>query len=459
MTRPLLLSLLIALAAAEDWSRFRGPNGSGVATDAAYPVEFSRSKRIAWRTPVRPGKSSPVLTKRHIFVAAFEAEKLYVQCFDRQTGKLLWERAHERPRNEVKNRLNEPATATPIADGDFVHAFFSDYGLISYDSAGNLRWKTPLGPFTNIQGVAVSPILAGDNIILVIDQQDDPFVAAFDRRNGETRWKRGREEKDAWSTPVLYRPPGAAPQIITVGRGLLGAHDSRTGARLWSYDQLSPAIVSSPIVIGDVVYTFGYGNESPNPFAPRLARHDRNKDGKLSPDEYGDDAFLIGVGRFEGNRDGIIEQEEWDAKQQTLLVPSRLLAVKLEADGKGGVRPRELWRYEKSFVGVIPSILHYQGVLYLIRNGGLLTSFDAANGTVAKMARLDGALGGYSASPVAADGKVYLAGEEGKVVVLRAGREWEILAVNDFGESFFATPALSGGQIYLRSSDALYRVQ
>ncbi len=453
-----LLALLTPLLA-DDWTRFRGPNGAGVAADGAYPAEFGKSSRVAWRTAVRPGKSSPVLTKRHVFLTAFEAGKLYTQCFDRATGKLLWERDHERPRNEVKNGLNEPAAPSPVTDGENVFVFFSDYGLLSYDPAGKLRWKTPLGPFTNIQGVGVSPILAGDNIVLAIDQQDDPFIAAFDRRNGETRWKTGRAEKDAWSTPVLFRSPGGALQIVTVARGLMGAHDAATGARLWEYDQLSPAIVSSPVVDGDVVYTFGYGNESPNPFAPRLARHDRNKDGRLSPDEYGSDAFLIGVGRFEGNRDGVITQEEWDGKQQTLLVPSRLLAVKLERDAKGAVRPRELWRYERNFVGVIPSVLHYRGVLYLVRNGGLLTSFDAATGEVGKLTRIPGALGGYSSSPVAADGKVYLANEEGKVVVLRAARDWEVLAVNDFGESFFATPALSGGQIYLRSSEALYRIQ
>src|SRR5437588_3366844 len=113
-------------------------------------------------------------------------------------------------------------------------------------------------------------------------------------------------------------------------------------------------------------------------------------------------------------------------------------------------------RYEKSFVAVVPSPLYYDGVLYIVKNGGLLTSFDADTGKVAKAGRLTGALGPYSASPVAAEKKVFLASEEGKVTVLKADREWEIIAINDLGEGCYATPALAGGHIYLRTNEALY---
>ena len=136
------------------------------------------------------------------------------------------------------------------------------------------------------------------------------------------------------------------------------------------------------------------------------------------------------------------------------IAPSGLMAIRLE---RGPERTRELWRYEKSFVAVVPSPLYYRGVLYLVKNGGLLTSFDADTGKVAKAGRLTGALGPYSASPVAAEKKVFLASEEGKVTVLKADREWEIIAINDLGEGCYATPALAGGHIYLRTNEALYR--
>ncbi len=452
--RLLILSALLSLLPApaeEAWTRFRGPNGSGVSRDAGFPAEFSRDRNLLWRTPVRPGKSSPILTGSRIFLSAFDHGRLFLQCFDRRTGKLLWERAFERPRAEVGNVLNEPASMTPVTDGENVYAFFADFGLVSCDAAGNLRWKTPLGPFTNTMGLASSPVLAGDSIVIVVDQNDDSYVAAFDRRNGELRWKKAREEKDGWATPVLYRPPGAAPQILTASRGQLGAHSLKDGARAWSYNRLSPAIVASPILDQDVLYTFGYGNEAVTPFSTVLQRNDKNRDGVIDREEQGNNAFLIGIGKYVGDRDGVVTKEEWDEKQRQVLAASILLAVRLEREG-----PRELWRYEKNFVGVIPSPLLYEGVLYIVRNGGILTTFDAATGRVLKAGRLQGAISGYSASPVAADGKVFLASEEGKIAVLRAAREWEVLAVNDLGESCYATPALSGGRIYLRTSEALY---
>ena len=449
MKSPVLLTLFLLAPAAtpEDWSRFRGPNGSGVSSATGFPAEFGKDKNLAWRTPVRPGKSSPVLTDRHIFLTAFDQNKLFTICLDRATGKLLWERSEDRPRHEVKNRLNDSAAITPVTDGDSVYVFFGEYGLVSYDTAGKLRWKTPLGPFTNVMGLSSSPILTSDSVIIVADQQERPYIAAFDRRNGEQRWKTARDEQDGWGTPVVYRS-----QILTASRGQLGSHIAATGKRAWSLNTLSPAIVASPILDRDTLFTFGYGNEAPAAFSGRLDRLDKNADGKLSPEEVGDDAYLIGIGKFEGNRDGIIEKEEFDEKQRKTTAPSILMALRLDP----AAAPRELWRYEKNFIGVIPSPLLYDGVLYIVRNGGILTSFDASNGEVIKAARVPGALGGYSSSPVAAEGKVYLASEEGKVAVLKAGREWDVIAVNDLGEGVYATPALSAGILYLRTSDAMY---
>jgi outer membrane protein assembly factor BamB len=454
--RPLLIALfLFALAAgAEEWTRFRGPNGSGVSNDTGFPIEFGREKNLLWRTPVRPGKSSPVLTRHHIFLTAFENGKLFTQCFDRETGKLLWERWVERPRAESTEASNHPAAITAVTDGENVYSFFMDYGLISYDPGGNVRWKAPLGPFSNSMGHSSSPILAGDNIILVIDQALDSYIAGFDRGNGQIRWKTPRKEIDGWATPLVYQPAGTAPVVLTTSSGQLGAHLVDNGKRLWSRAGLSPVIVASPILEKDTVFTFGYGFDAMSPFADQLQKFDKNHDGKLSPDEYGNDPDLIGIGQFSGNKDGIVTQEKWDEHQRTTLAPSSLVAIRL--DGNSEAQGRELWRYQKSFVGVVPSPLFYEGVLYLVKNGGLLTSFDAETGKVAKAGRMAGALGGYSASPVAAEGKLFLASEEGKVTVVKAAREWEVLTINDLGEGCFATPALVGGQIYLRTSEALY---
>ncbi len=453
--------LCVSAACAEEWTRFRGPNGSGVSNDTGFPTEFGKVKNLLWRTPVRPGKSSPVLTRDRIFLTAFEDGKLFTQCFDRETGKLLWERSVGRPRAESTEALNHPAAITAVTDGENVYAFFMDYGLISYDPEGNTRWKVPLGPFSNSMGHSSSPIIAGDNIILVIDQTLDSYIAAFDRRNGQIRWKTPRKEIDGWATPLVYQPAGAAPLVLTASSGQLGAHRVDNGKRLWSLTSLSPVIVASPILGKDTLFTFGYGFDSMSPFAGQLGKFDKNHDGKLSPDEYGTDPDLIGIGQFADNKDGIVTKEKWDERQRMTLAPSSLLAIRIERDpvasAEAPMRTRELWRYQKSFIGVVPSPLFYDGVLYLLKNGGLLTSFDAETGKMAKAGRITGALGGYSASPVAAEGKLFLASEEGKVTVLKASRGWEVIAINDLAEGCYATPALARGHIYLRTSEALYR--
>jgi len=448
----------------QGWMRFRGPNGSGISKDSGFPIEFGKSQNVIWRTPVRPGKSSPVLSARHVFLTGYDKEKLITQCFDRATGRLLWERVENRAHKQDVNLLNNPAAITPVTDGENVYVFFKDFGLVSYDAAGKLRWKVPLGPFTNSMGLGASPIVAGDSIILVADQLTNSYIAAFDRRNGEIRWKIARQESEGWGTPVLYTPGSSAPLILTAGQGQYGAHRVTDGKRVVSHPGLSPGMVASPVLDHDTIYAFGYGaDHGPGLFAGVLDELDKNHDGQLTPDEYqnipGDTsdhqttAMFTGMGKYMGNGDGIITKDKWDAWGRHTGGPTGLLAVRLDGDGAA---PRDLWRYDKGFAGVIPSPLVYDGVLYVIKNGGILTAFNPANGEVLKTGRVAGALGGYSASPVAAEGRIFVVSEEGKITVLRAGRDWDVMSVNDLGEGAFATPALSAGRIYVRTDEALY---
>ncbi|MBL8294936.1 MAG: PQQ-binding-like beta-propeller repeat protein [Bryobacterales bacterium] len=442
-----LVSLFVSFSLADEaWTRFRGPNGSGISLDKGFPSTLDKDRNAVWRTPVRPGKSSPVLTTRHIFLTGYDEGKLFTQCFDRKTGKLLWERSVEPRHTGIVNRLNQAAAPTPVTDGENVYSFFKDFGLVSYDSRGALRWQTPLEPFNNTQGVATSPIIAGGNVIILADQWENSYIAGFTLAKGEMRFKSSRGESEGWATPLLYQG-----QIVTVSRGMLGLHQSSDGKRTATLPGLAIAIVGSPVLDQQTVYAFGYGVETSAPFAPRLQRLDKNGDGKLSPEEYGDDAVLHSIGRNAGNRDGIVVEAEFKSWAEGIIGPNALHAISLS-----GEKPRELWRYEKNFTSVIPSTLAYQNVLYIVRNGGILTSHDTATGAVIKAARLPQALGGYSASPVAAEAKIYLASEDGKVSVVTAGGDWEPLSVTDIGESCYATPALSNGVVYLRTDQALY---
>ena len=451
--RPLLLGLLIATTLmAQEWSRFRGPNGSGIATGANYPTEFSPTKNLAWRTPVRPGKSSPVLTKTHIFLTAFQDEKLYTQAFSRATGKLLWERAEPRPKKESVNLLNHPAALTPTTDGDNIYVFFKELGLLSYSASGKLRWRAPIDLPNNSQGLGASPILAGDSVIIQVDQMTNSYLAAYSKSNGELRWKIAREESEGWSTPLLHQRPGQPLQIITAGDGKIGGHLITNGNRTFTFPGASPAMVASPILDGNTVLAFGYGYNGAIPFSSQLARKDKNKDGRINRDEYTRaDNVLASVADYVGNRDGEVTEDEWIEWGKHIAGGTSLVAVDLATP-----QPAQLWRTDKGFEGVIPSPLLHDGLIYVVRNGGILTAYDSKTGQPAKSARITGALGGYSASPVLANGLLYFASEEGKISVVRPGRDWEVLQVNDVSDPFFATPALSAGRIYARGHDALF---
>lgn len=451
-----LFAIALALPApAEPWNRFRGPNGSGVSADKGFPIEFGPSKNLLWKTRVPQGKSSPALNARRVFLTSASDDKLFTHCYDRETGKLVWEKAVVRRRRAFVHPLNEPAAPSPVTDGENVYAFFEDWGLVSYDAAGNLRWKTPLGPFSNNQGIGASPIFLDGLIVLQIDQAADSYIAAFDAADGETVWRTARGEHEGWATPIAYRPEGRAAHLLTVGDGLFGAHDVRSGKRTLNEFKLGGYIPASPVLEDNVLIAYGYNIAAPTSFDKLLSTRDANGDGRLSAGEY-KDSFFTGIARFRGNRNGVIERAEWDVVKNAYAGPSRLSAVRLESAADGSIRCEELWSYERSFQGVIPSPLLYRGVLYFVKNGGILTAMDAQTGRMLKQGRLRGAIDPYSSSPVAAEGKIFTASEAGNVSVLKAGGEWETLAVNALEGGVFATPALSGGKIFARTDEWLY---
>ena len=446
-----LVAFTVVPASAEDWTRFRGPNGSGIARGEGYPSEFSPEQNVAWKAPVRPGKSSLVLSERHVFLTAFDEGKLFTQCFNRRTGKLAWEQFVERSREADLHQLNEPASVAPVTDGENVYVFFRDVGLISYDAAGNHRWTTALGPFANYMGQSSSPIIADGRIVLQLDQAEGSYVAAFNPRNGEIEWKTPREEGQGWATPLVYEG-SSGPQLVTVSRSWIGGHRLDNGKRLWGKQAIPPAIVASPVLNNDTVYTFGYGNEANRRWEPAFLKKDKDGDGVLSQAEHGDHAFMAGLAKYTGNKDGVLTMQEWVSGARETVAPSSMVAFRFG----DAAEPRELWRREKAFNYVIPSALIYDDVIYLIKKGGILETLDAETGETLKRGRVREAIEGYTASPVAADGKVYLASEGGKIAVLRAAGQWEITNVNDLGEEIFATPALSDGKLFVRTAKHLY---
>lgn len=453
--------LLFASAdTSEAWARFRGPNGSGVSPDRGFPVEFGPRKNVLWSRSVPEGKSSPVLTQKHVFLTAHQGEKLIMLCLDRRTGKIVWERFIPRQRKEFEHTLNSAASPTPTTDGENVYAFFRDFGLISFSPTGKERWRTPLGPFSSLWGLSISPILVDDKVILTVDQLSNSYIAAFGQADGKLKWKTERRGFALnHATPLIHQTPDRHNEILVLGPQQIVAYHARTGDQLWSVSGLGASSIGSPLLNGHVIFSLSYAPETTPSFETSLQKSDKNRDGVLSPDEFSNDEnppVLKAIGDLFGNRDGVVEAEDWRQAWQEWSGKSGLVATALESPPTGiKTESRSLWTYSRSLPRVSSPLL-YDGVLYIVANGGILTALNPKNGEGFKTDRLRGAIENYFASPVAADGKVFLTSESGKVVVIRASPEWEILAVNDLGEDSYATPALSKGNILMRTSKTLF---
>ena len=452
--------LCLVLSAA-DWPQFRGPNGAGIADDAPLPAEFSPQKNVVWKTAIPPGHSSPILTANRIFLTAADHDTLLTLCLERATGKILWKREAPRPRKEEFQPTNSPASPSPVTDGQNVYAFFGDFGLISYTADGTERWKLPLGPFNNQNGHGSSPILAGKLLILICDQDTDSYLLAVDPATGKIRWKTPRPDSTrGYATPAVYQPQNGPAELIVPGAFQVVSYSLSTGERLWWIRGMAWQLKSVPVVDGDLVYVSGWetGGDTEQPpevptWTEALAKYDSNHDGRISRAE--------GPFKSEGSfhdtdldRDGSVDEREWNFYRARKTSQNNIVAIRM--GGKGDVTNSHIvWRFRKSIPN-IPSPLLYRGLLFLIKEGGIFTSLDPETGAVFKQARVTGALGQYWSSPVAGDGKIYIANQEGKVTVLKAAPQWEILAINDLDDESFRHARHRPGRIYLRTRGTLY---
>jgi outer membrane protein assembly factor BamB len=450
---------LIAAGGDDQWTQFRGPNGSGVDSATGYPVEFSPSRNVVWKKAVPYGQSSPVVAGGRVYLTASEGDRLLTICLDAKTGSQLWQREIRRKKPQQIFRANDPASPTPVADESGVVAFFPDFGLAAYAPDGKDRWAIPLGPFKNFYGMAESPIVAGDLLVLVCDQQSGSFLLALDRKTGRQRWKTERGAATlGWATPMVFRPSEGPAQLIVLGSTRLDSYYLDTGEQRWWMPLGSTGAHGTPVATGSTLLVSTLSSTEPwmPSFESVLSMYDKDRDGRLSHEEFKDDKdWGEHFGWIDADRDNFITAEEWNTARSMGLGDYGAIAIQPEkAQGKlepGSVR----WRYKKN-LPYIPAPLVYKNVYFMVRDGGIITSLDPATGQLLKEGRSRDALGEYYASPVAADNKLFLASTEGKMTVLKAAAEWQVLAVNDLGDEIHATPALSEGRIYVRTRSILY---
>jgi outer membrane protein assembly factor BamB len=406
------------------WPQWRGPLSTGEAPQGNPPVRWGERTNVRWKVDVPGlGHATPVIWGDRVFLqtavpaaggdsgqrgavarlwGALGQDGAYryeVLALSRATGRVLWRRtARTETPHEGRHQDGSWASGSPVTDGEHVFAFFGSRGLYSYDMDGALRWQKDLGDM-HIRygfGEGSSPALHGNRLVVQWDHEGRSFIVVLDTRTGRELWRADRDEGTSWATPLVVEHRGRA-QVITSSIRRVRSYDLETGMLLWETRGMTANPIPSPVAADGMVYVTG------------------------------------------GFRESILQ------------------AVSLDTARGDAARSKAIrWEYQQD-TPYVPSPLLYQGALYFVKsNQNILTALDARTGTpIYARQRLEGLTGVY-ASPVAAQGRVYVVGRNGATLVLRHGRTFEAIATNVLDDRFDASPAIAGAELYLRGHESLY---
>ncbi len=459
------VSLAVARpAGGEAWPQFRGPAGAGVSPGTQpLPTDVGPNKAVRWKVAVSPGVSSPVVAGERVFLTGVkEGKTLVTFALSAKDGSLLWER--EAPIRKLETTDKKPrgrlATATVTTDGEHVVSFFGSSGLLCYTVDGERRWYRPMGPFENRRGATSSPIIHDGKVVIVQDHEVGSFVEVFDVVTGKTVWRTERSLFNrSYGTPVVHKDASGREQVVLVGSGLVTSYDLRTGKLLW-YVQGTSAVANPMAVTAGGRLFVASANPGPKrsyqpSFSELVAQRDADKDGALSADELPSGLFAALFPTYDENKDGRLGEPEYKAIQK-LMGTCRNGLIALDVKGESLNRtPRSIaWSLTRSTPRTATPI-HHDGHLYMVKDGGVFTTVNAATGEVVKTDRIS-AKGKFFSSPVMGDGKVYVADDRGKLLVISAKSQWEVVSEADFDEPIYPTPAISDGRLYVRTETTLY---
>lgn len=458
-------SLTSATAWAEDWAQFRGPNASGIASESTQPpIEFSTEENVKWSIKLGRGVACPIVADRRVFTTAMTDDETFsVLAFDAASGQELWKESFAAGTLPEITPPNEHASSTPASDGERVYVHFSTLGLLALDATdGSLVWKHPLPmPFYLLGwGAANSPILYDDLVIFNLDDDLSAYLIALDKRTGEVRWRTPRPEMlGGYAVPVLCTANGRT-DVVVAGSGKLKGYDPKTGRERWHCDSLLRTIMTTPVVQDDLIYLSvqSYGDTSRVLKYALLQWRDTNQDGKLAKTEL-DAAFHDKFTRGDANKDGFLVDDEIDTAFQAPgnMVGGGNIIQAIRGGGSGDVtKTHMVWSLDDKAPSNISSPLAYDGRLLLVKKGGISAAFDLKDGETVWTKKRIGNFGNYYASPIAAGDRIYVPGENGYIVTLKAGPEVEMLAKNDVGDSLVATPAIADNRIYVRTLNSLH---
>ena len=408
----------------KNWHHWRGPHATGAAVDANPPTTWSETENIRWKVAIPGmGHAAPIIWEDKIFiqtaieVKAKESEgddnpfsgffggnkeplyKFDLLAINRSDGSILWQKTlREIQPHEGTHGDATYASNSPVTDGEYIYAYFGSRGLYCVDMMGNVKWEKDIGTMykRNTFGEGSSPVLHGNTLVIVQDHEGDSFITALDKRTGDVLWKTDRDERTTWFSPIVVEDNGKA-QVVTTGTNRVRSYDLETGELLWDGDGLTANSIPSPVAAEGFVYL---------------------------------------MSGFRGSE----LQAVYLAKANGDITDSGAIA----------------WEYNRD-TPYVPSPLLYKNTIYFLKeNRGILTAFDIKTGEAHYgPKRLQGISGVY-ASIVGAGDHVYIAGRNGVVNVLQHGHEFSIIAENTLDDSFNASPAIVGSELYLRGGQYLY---
>lgn len=459
----LLLAATRALAAESWWPQFRGPNCSGVSETARPPAAFGPGTNQVWKVPVPSGLSSPVVWDNRIFLTAFNQGKLEVRCYASKDGKLLWKESVPVEKFEEYHATEgSPAASSCATDGRRVVSYFGSFGLVCHDFAGQEVWRHPLPVAESAGGFGTgsSPTLAGGRVLLNRDLIKGCSLLAVDLKSGKDAWEAASAEiAPGFGSSILWKSQGR-DVIVKSGSLKLKAYDLENGAELWTLAGLPSFTCTTPVVGDGLLFFAGWApgkGDSPMPaFEQTAANFDKNKDGAITAEEVKGTPLESFFRAQDINSDGKITAEDVSA-MNAMMAKGENVLVAVRPGGQGELEESHVaWKQTRG-LPYVPSPLYYQGRIYLVKDGGMVSCYDAKTGQPYYQQERLGALGSYYASPIAADGRVIVASLDGKVTVFAAGGDLpKILHQSDFKERIAATPALAGNRLYVRTPTALY---
>ncbi len=428
------------------------------------PVNFGPQSNVVWKAEIPGGHSSPVIWGDKLFLTAFANDELLTLCLDRRDGRELWRRGVKATKIERGARNSHPAASTPCTDGDRLFVYFGSFGALAYDFAGREQWRMPLPVPVTQHGASSSPMLAGDVVVLQRDADVEAHVLALKKRDGSVAWKAGRPEaRRSFSTPlVLSQRAGlaaGAPLVVVPGTLRVVAYDASNGREVWTVRGLPNEMCSSPVFGDGLIFVAGWTPGSGVATLPGydalLELGDANHDGKLSQAEAPNGPAKQHFAYNDADKDGFLTRAEWAAIAE-IFSKSQNAALAIRPGGAGDVSASHVsWKQTRG-LPYVPTPLLYDHRLYLVRNGGLLSCFNATNGAALYQEERIGVIGDYYASPVAAGGKVCVFSQPGVATILAAGDELKVLAKNTLGEAVLATPAIVEDALYVRTASALW---